>query len=779
MNLEKYKDKQIIFVTPNTTKIKVIEENSNLFLNIKYMSLEEYKSKYFFSYDNKAIDYLITKYNYNIDFCKIIMNNLYVIDIDKEYNSDKLNLLKEIKKDLLDNNLLEIDLLFKDYIKDKLVIVYEYPNLDLYEEEMFKDALIINKEIGNNKPSVYHCNTLEEEILFVIEKVLSLVNSGVSLNQIIISNVSNEYSYTIYKIFSYFNIPLDIDMNQSLYGTNIVKKYLIDKTLPGFINPVVKKLISVINSLVDLETSPNYNTFLIDKLKNTKISSTKYKDSIKVVSNIPVVDSSMYLFVLGFNQDILPKIEKDEDYISDSIKDEVLLYKTPIKNEKERNRIHSIISNTNNIYLSYKDRSNFNEYLKSSMIDDLELEIIDYTVNITNSNLYNKLLLGQNLDNYYKYKEESNTLRSLVSYYDIPYNTYDNRFSNVLKQDLYKYINSKLKVSYTSLNSYYLCKFQFFINYILKIDPFEANFSTVIGNLFHYMFSVMDNPLFNFEREWDNFLEKEDLSIKEKYFLDNLKEDLKEDIKLIKDQDILTNFKDKLYEKEVNVLLDKEIDTVLTGKIDKIMYEKVGCEDLISIVDYKTGSITTNINNLKYGLSMQLPIYLYLIHKSNLFTNPKIVGIYLQKVLNSKYSFDSKKTKSELMQENLKLQGYSITDLDKLSRFDKTYEDSELIKSMKLNKDGSFSRYAKVLDESEFSKVLDYTEVKINEAVDSILDGDFSINPKVIDNKNVSCTYCKYKDLCFRTNKDFIYLDKVDDLEFLGGEEDGLDERTA
>ena len=42
-----------------------------------------------------------------------------------------------------------------------------------------------------------------------------------------------------------------------------------------------------------------------------------------------------------------------------------------IKNKKEKERVISIISNTKNCILSYKDKSSFNEYLKSSLIDEL------------------------------------------------------------------------------------------------------------------------------------------------------------------------------------------------------------------------------------------------------------------------------------------------------------------------------------------------------------------------------------------------------------------------
>ena len=45
----------------------------------------------------------------------------------------------------------------------------------------------------------------------------------------------------------------------------------------------------------------------------------------------------------------------------------------------------------------------------------------------------------------------------------------------------------------------------------------------------------------------------------------------------------------------------------------------------------------------------------------------------------------------------------------------------------------------------------------------------------IIDGDNISCKYCKFNDICFKTNKDLVYLDKVDNLDFLGGDDDELD----
>ena len=40
-----------------------------------------------------------------------------------------------------------------------------------------------------------------------------------------------------------------------------------------------------------------------------------------------------------------------------------------------------------------------------------------------------------------------------------------------------------------------------------------------------------------------------------------------------------------------------------------------------------------------------------------------------------------------------------------------------------------------------------------------------------LEGKNIACEFCKFKDLCFMKEQDQKYLDKVEDLSFLGGEE--------
>ena len=122
------------------------------------------------------------------------------------------------------------------------------------------------------------------------------------------------------------------------------------------------------------------------------------------------------------------------------------------------------------------------------------------------------------------------------------------------------------------------------------------------------------------------------------------------------------------------------------------------------------------------------------------------------------------------LKERYYLQGYSTDNIDELERFDSTYQDSELIRSMKYT-DKGFGTYSKILDSKQLLELVDYTKNIIEEKTDSILEADFRIDPKVYNGENISCRYCGFKDICFHKDYDLVYLNKVNDLSFLGGEE--------
>ena len=326
------------------------------------------------------------------------------------------------------------------------------------------------------------------------------------------------------------------------------------------------------------------------------------------------------------------------------------------------------------------------------------------------------------------------------------------------------------------MNFYNQCNFKYYLSNVLRLDSFEEKFAQFIGNLYHRILNLLLElgERFDLEKEWNYYLENTDykFDIKDRIFLIKIKKDLIELIESLKKQQLLTGYDNFYLEKKVEIELEnKKVHTVFKGFIDKIMYlEKFG-NTYYSIIDYKTGSIDTKIEPMKYGLHMQLPVYMYLIKYGRLFENGIFTGIYYQNILFNYPSCNGVDELEKIKRDRMKLQGYSIDDTEILERFDTTFMDSEYIKSMKYNEEKGFGTYSKVLNSETVELMTEYTKDKIDELSNDILDSKFDINPKFYDKENISCKFCSFQDICYMKNNDLKYLTKVDNFDFLGGEE--------
>ena len=209
----------------------------------------------------------------------------------------------------------------------------------------------------------------------------------------------------------------------------------------------------------------------------------------------------------------------------------------------------------------------------------------------------------------------------------------------------------------------------------------------------------------------------------------------------------------KGYEYLIKVNLEKKIDidygnnVHFVGIIDKVLYYISDDTTYISLIDYKTGADRIDLEYLKYGLDIQLPIYLYLSTKLP-FNNIKHCGFYLQKF--------------NLKDNDYRLIGYSNSNKDILSIMDNNYDNSKIIKGLKTLKDGSFASYSNVLSCDEMDEIIKTTENIIDNVIKKIKDNEFMINPKVSKGTNISCEYCKFKDICFMNHNDEVELDGGD-----------------
>lgn len=758
--------KEYVLITPNKIKNKIIEIVRIKYYNynIKFMSLEDFIKKYIFDYNNKTIYYLMKEYDINLSSALVYINNLYYIS-DK-LDNNKMNILKEMKEYLDNNKLLIYNDRFREYIKDKEIYIYGYDYLDKYTLSILKDLnykVIDYKYRDNNIYDVYEFDYIDDEVIFVIDRIYELLRKNIDINKIKLI-ITNEYKEVIYRLFKIYNLPISIK-KRSIYSIKVVKDVLsnldnIDNNLDIIKDDDIKdKVVKVLNNYSFINDKEEVRELIINDLKNTYLD--EGSSGIKISNINDYFEDDDYVFLLGFNKENIPILYKDDEYFSDKEK-EILGYDTSNElNINKKIEVIKKIKNINNLIITYKLRDNNNSYTMSDLLIDINI-IKDYKISYNNSDMANKILLANKLDNLVKYNVKEDDLDLLYSNYNIPYMKYDNKYHNIDKNKLYKYLDNKLLLSYTAINNYEKCKFKYYISNILKINIINNDFNIIIGNVAHYILSHIDDKDFDIDNSYNNYLKSiRPLTNRELFILSNVKDELSTIIKVIRKQYQYISLDQSMKEKEIYVNKDKNIKVTFKGVIDKVLYKEEDNKTYLVVIDYKTGSSDAiDLKNMEYGLNLQLPIYLYLSSKMEL-KNIKVVGFYLQKLFNMP-SINGTNDYDEERAKTLKLEGYSINEENILSKFDNNYSNSNIIKSMKVTPKG-FSSNSKVLSEEEINTMIDNTDKIIDTAIKDILEGDFSINPKVINGKSISCDRCEYKEICYQRENDIVYINREED----------------
>ena len=788
--LDDINDKTII-VCSNNVKEKVLD-NINRFdrlINVKIYSLSEIKRNVLFDYDDNAILYLMNKYNYSYEIARNYIENIYFIE-DKNYSSNKLMYLVELKKELETNKLIKFNKYFYNAYKDNQFIIVGYDYLTSFDKKLLSNFnyRIIKLDEINKETNVYEFNTMEEELTFIINRIIDLIKKGIDINKIRLVNLDSDYEKEVIKLFKLFNVPVDISTSSNLLSTILGKKayeflkenksfqetldYIESYGLDNSNNQIIyNKFLNIFNKYIEYDYDIELIIKLIKKdLENTILNNNILKNKVRVesISNNIFLDDE-YVFFVGFNQGSVPRVFKDEDYINDDLKVELGLDSVNVINKYERIAIIDKIKSIKNLTITYKRNYLDNEYYPSNLLSDSMFNIIkDEKITTNYSLLYSKIKLSSMLDNLIKYDMIDDELDKYFNSFNIRFMEYDNSFKGLDNKLLYKYLSNSLTLSYSTIDTFYKCQFRYYLDNILKLNKYEETFNTIIGSLFHYVLSHVYDKDFDLEKYYQYFLKDKEFSNKELFYLDILKKELKIICDRLLEFQNDTGLTSVFTEKNLKVEKNSDIEVIFKGIVDKIMYKKYDNETVVAIIDYKTGHTDIDISNSIYGIGMQLIVYLYLITKSDLFDKFSCAGFYLQQILNNEVNIDKNKSYLEIKNDNLKLYGYSTNDTLRLARFDPTYENSSYIRGMKTTKTG-FSAYSKVIDDNEMTSLVELVDKKIDNARDLILKADFSINPKKLSNDKeiTGCQYCKYRDRCNRKNEDIVYLEKYKDISFL------------
>ena len=725
----------------------------NILKPVKLMTPTEFIKKLYFTYDESAILYIMKKYNIKYDIAKMYLENIYYVE-DTLYDIEKLDFLVNLKKELISNSLLIYNKLFQEYVKNVDIILYDIrPNNYLLKALSNLKYKEVKRNYNNYPHEIIKFHKISEEVEYVAYNIASLIDSGISPSKIYLTNVDKSYYNTINRIFPLFNLKVNLNNQVNLVSFPLVREFL--KLISSFTikesldklnqkDPIYNELVKVINKYLIYDDI----NLIIHKIKTSTIPETSYDGAINIIDYLDhISDDTEYIFFLGFNDGQVPISYKDTEYITDSIKKYLNLEDTRVLNKYLRIDIIKNLSDIKNLTITYKEKDDKKTYYKSTLSDYFKEVPANINKEISYSKKLNQIKLASCYDEYIKYGYKSKDFTYLLNNYSINYFSYNNKYTHI-KRDL-----DKLKLSYSKMQNYNKCAFKYYLTDILKLDIYEENFSTVIGSMVHF---VLEQCLSNNETDIDKyvtiFIGDKTFTKKENFFLEKYKECIRELLNEIKLEKEYTIFKDAMYEKKIEIDYGNNISFI--GIIDKVLYYQDDDTTYVALIDYKTGVDQITLKYLKYGLNIQLPIYLYLSSKLNL-KNIVYSGFYLQKF--------------NITEKDYRLIGYSNSDKAVLERFDREYYNSKIIKGMKTKNDGSFYKSAKVLSNDEIKEITDITESQIKNVIENIQNNNFDINPKISEGKNISCTYCKFKDICFVTKLDEVTIEPKE----YGGEELG------
>lgn len=370
---------------------------------------------------------------------------------------------------------------------------------------------------------------------------------------------------------------------------------------------------------------------------------------------------------------------------------------------------------------------------------------------------------------------------------------------------LYSNDNGRLMFSVSRIEKYAQCPFSYYVQYGLKAKDRKVYEFTApdLGSFMHDILDQFTNKIRKENILWGDLtkekcaeivnelvnskLKNETNSIlnsnkKYQYFSERFKKTITKSVTVISEQmrkgefDIFKSefdFGDFKDSDPIKLELPSKEIVYLKGRVDRIDKVDLNGETYIRIVDYKSGSKSFDLNELYYGLQIQLLVYLDAILKNSeqiLKTQCMPGGILYFKIDNPIIKSKKALTEEEIQVEvlkKLKMDGLLLKNVELVKSMDRDMETYSLIIPAAFKKDGDFTSTSSVVTESQFELLRKYVNDKMIEICEEMLSGEVKIEP-CKSSKVTYCDYCNYSSICqfdtsIKDNKYKIILKKKKD----------------
>lgn len=356
-----------------------------------------------------------------------------------------------------------------------------------------------------------------------------------------------------------------------------------------------------------------------------------------------------------------------------------------------------------------------------------------------------------------------------------------------------------LSNSVTRIEKYAACAYAHFLQYGLQLqERQEFRFGGLdFGNIFHEVLRIFPTKLAEKNYGWRTVPEETLFELAEQcirevtsdygnqilsssyrhaYMVERMTRMIKRTLWALSEQLKMGEFEPTDYEvafsymdglKNTRMDLDKKRVMRLYGRIDRIdSYQEHSDEKdaiYVKVIDYKTGSTKFQIQNLYYGLQMQLVVYMNAALEQKETSLPpesdaKVVpaGIFYYNIDDP--IIERKGTEEELREailKELKMNGLVNEETHLIQLLDRNFgKEGSLngsVKSLAIpvdtTKDGRIGSYSTTATKEQFALLGAYANHLLTKQGKEIVDGKISISPYRMD-KKTACDYCNFRPIC-------------------------------
>ncbi len=219
----------------------------------------------------------------------------------------------------------------------------------------------------------------------------------------------------------------------------------------------------------------------------------------------------------------------------------------------------------------------------------------------------------------------------------------------------------------------------------------------------------------------------------------------------------------------------------LKGSVDRVDVMENADETFVRVVDYKSGGKKFDLNEVYYGLNMQMLIYLFAIWKNGFrdYKNITPAGILYMPV-NAPFAKIEREEGEEAIlsqkQKAAKMNGMVLDDSRVIFSMDNRLAGDIVPASVK--KDGSNS--GTLISVKQMGILLKRVEKILSDMAVNLHNGKIPVRPAVAESTTSPyhdvCKYCDYKDVCGfdedTPTNDIAKIKHDESLKLLGGEDD-------